>query len=67
MELGVGEPLPYDRLILTTGSKGFVPDVPGFGVDGSFVLREAEDAFHIRAYAQEYGCRQELSFVIHQI
>jgi nitrite reductase (NADH) large subunit len=56
--LGTGESLPYDRLILTAGSKNFVPPIEGFGAPGSFVLREAEDAMRIRAYVQERRCRR---------
>jgi NAD(P)H-nitrite reductase large subunit len=58
VRLGTGETLPYDRLILTAGSKNFVPPIEGFGADGSFVLREAEDAMRIRAYVQEHRCRR---------
>mgnify|MGYP003428738372 CR=1 FL=1 len=41
-DLATGEVLPYDRLILATGSAGYVPTIPGFGAAGTFVLREAE-------------------------
>lgn len=58
VHLGTGESLPYDRLILTAGSSSFVPPIEGFGVNGSFVLREAEDAMRIRAYVQERRCRR---------
>jgi NADPH-dependent 2,4-dienoyl-CoA reductase/sulfur reductase-like enzyme/ferredoxin len=58
VRLGTGETLPYDRLILTAGSKNFVPPIEGFGAGGSFVLREAEDAMGIRAYVQEHRCRR---------
>ena len=54
--LGTGETLPYDRLILTTGSQSFVPPIDGYGMPGTFVLRSAEDAMAIRAYVQEQGC-----------
>jgi NADPH-dependent 2,4-dienoyl-CoA reductase/sulfur reductase-like enzyme/ferredoxin len=55
--LGTGEALDYDRLILATGSASFVPPVAGFGAAGTFVLRDAEDAMRIRAYAQERRAR----------
>jgi len=55
--LGTGEALSYDRLILATGSASFVPPVAGFGAAGTFVLRDAEDAMRIRAYAQERRAR----------
>ena len=31
-QLGTGEKLAYDRLILATGSRSFVPPIEGFGV-----------------------------------
>ena len=55
--LGTGEVLPYDRLILATGSSSVVPPITGIDRPGSFVLREAGDAIAIRAYAQEHGAR----------
>jgi len=58
--LGTGERLRYDRLILATGSAAAEPPVPGFGIPGSFVLREAGDAIAIRAFAQRHGVRTAL-------
>jgi len=55
--LATGEELPYDRLIIATGSSSYVPQVEGFGAAGCFVLREAEDAMHIRTFAQERHAR----------
>jgi NADPH-dependent 2,4-dienoyl-CoA reductase/sulfur reductase-like enzyme/ferredoxin len=55
--LATGDELPYDRLILATGSTSYVPSIPGFGAAGTFVLREAEDAMYIRAYAQDTNAR----------
>lgn len=57
VRLGTGERLPYDRLILATGSEAYVPDIPGLGGDGTFVLRTASDALRIREYVQEAGAR----------
>jgi NADPH-dependent 2,4-dienoyl-CoA reductase/sulfur reductase-like enzyme/ferredoxin len=56
--LGTGETLGFDRLILATGSSSLVPAIEGMGLRGSFVLREAEDAMQIRAFAQEQGGRR---------
>jgi nitrite reductase (NADH) large subunit len=50
--LGTGEKLPYDRLILATGSRSLVPKIAGFGAPGTGVLRTAADAMALRAYAQ---------------
>ncbi len=55
--LATGETLPYDRLILAMGSRSFMPPIEGFGIDGAFVLREANDAMRVRAFAQEYGAQ----------
>jgi nitrite reductase (NADH) large subunit len=56
--LGSGEALPYDRLILATGSSSFVPPIEGFGVPGTFVLRTADDALGLRAFAQRHGAQR---------
>ena len=55
--LATGDELAYDRLIIATGSSSYVPQVEGFGAAGCFVLREAEDAMHIRTFAQERHAR----------
>ena len=56
--LADGETMQYDRLVLAMGSRGRVPDINGMGKQGTFVLREADDAIHIRAYAQEFACQK---------
>jgi NADPH-dependent 2,4-dienoyl-CoA reductase/sulfur reductase-like enzyme/ferredoxin len=56
--LATGETLPYDRLILALGSSSTLPPVAGFGLPGSFVLRSADDAMRVRAYAQQHGCAE---------
>jgi NADPH-dependent 2,4-dienoyl-CoA reductase/sulfur reductase-like enzyme/ferredoxin len=60
VELGTGERLPYDRLILALGSSAMVPRIDGFGGRGTFVVRSAEDALSIRAFAQREWCREAL-------
>ena len=55
--LGTGERLGYDRLILATGSRSFVPLIEGFGAPGTFVLRTAGDALDLRAFAQRHAAR----------
>src|SRR5450432_606985 len=44
VELADGERLPYDRLVLATGSAATVPPIEGFGLPGTYVLRDADDA-----------------------
>jgi nitrite reductase (NADH) large subunit len=47
-----GRQLSYDALVLATGSKPFVPPVPGHDLPGCFVYRTPEDLDSIRAAAQ---------------
>jgi nitrite reductase (NADH) large subunit len=49
--LASGEAIAYDRLLLATGSRGCIPDVPGTGLAGVFVLRTLADAAALRAKA----------------
>jgi nitrite reductase (NADH) large subunit len=53
--LGTGERLPYDRMILATGSEAHVPEIRGFGLPGTFVLRTASDALRLREFVQQMG------------
>ncbi len=46
-----GERLPYEVLVLATGSRPFVPPVPGVEKRGVFVYRTIEDVEAIRAAA----------------
>lgn len=58
VELATGDVLPYDRLILATGSSAAVPPLNGFGGAGSFVLRQADDAIALRRFAQDRNARR---------
>ena len=44
---------PYDRLVLATGSRPFVPPLPGSDKGGVFVFRTLEDCHAIAARAQD--------------
>src|SRR3954447_17682697 len=46
-----GAEIPYDRLLLATGSSAFVPPVPGRDLPGCFVYRTIEDLQAISAWA----------------
>ena len=46
-----GRTFRYDALVLATGSRPFVPDVPGKDVPGCFVYRTIDDLDQIRAHA----------------
>jgi len=55
VQLGTGDRLGYDRLILATGGRASVPTIDGISLAGCFVMREADDALAIRRYAQEHS------------
>ena len=58
VELGSGEWLDYDKLVLATGGHAFVPPIPGADLEGCFTLRDATDALAIRAWSQTRHCKQ---------
>ncbi|WP_338743420.1 nitrite reductase large subunit NirB [Actinomadura luteofluorescens] len=47
-----GRAVPYDALVLATGSSPFVPPVEGADLPGVFVYRTIDDLDAIRAYAR---------------
>ncbi|WP_175439053.1 nitrite reductase large subunit NirB [Streptomyces vilmorinianum] len=47
-----GQVIPYDTLVLATGSYPFVPPVPGKDARGCFVYRTIEDLLAIEEYAK---------------
>ena len=48
-----GLTIPYDILILATGSAAFVPPIPGTEKDGVFIYRTIEDLEMMTAYAKK--------------
>jgi nitrite reductase (NADH) large subunit len=52
-----GETLPYDELVMATGSYPFVPPVPGHDAPGCFVYRTLDDLEAIRAAAESGDSR----------
>lgn len=42
---------PYDKVIIATGSRPFVPPLDGMGKPGTFLFRTIDDCEHIAAYA----------------
>ncbi|WP_067699819.1 FAD-dependent oxidoreductase [Nocardia jejuensis] len=78
VHLGTGDVLPYDRLVLAMGASAALPEIEDLHRPGSFVLREAADAFRIRAYAQQHSCTRavvagggllglEAAYALHQL
>jgi nitrite reductase (NADH) large subunit len=47
-----GRQVPYDRLLLATGSHPFVPPIEGVDKGGVFTLRTIEDALAIKRWAK---------------
>ncbi|TPG19855.1 nitrite reductase large subunit NirB [Pedococcus bigeumensis] len=47
-----GRTLPYDSLVLATGSYAAVPPVPGRDLRGAFVYRTIDDVAALRAYVE---------------
>jgi nitrite reductase (NADH) large subunit len=52
---GVAIEEPYDKIIVATGSRPFVPPLEGMGKLGTFLFRTLDDCERIAAYAK--GCR----------
>ncbi|WP_233552907.1 nitrite reductase large subunit NirB [Jiangella rhizosphaerae] len=51
VETSAGRVIGYDALVLATGSRPFVPSVPGADLDGCFVYRTIDDLDAIRERA----------------
>ncbi len=60
VRLSDGAMVPYDSLVLGTGTTAFVPIVPGVGMEGVFVLKTLPDAIAIKNYLREKQCRKAL-------
>ena len=52
-----GEVVAYDKLVIATGAKPFVPNVAGTDKQGVFTMRTPDDAVGLRAYVDENKCR----------
>lgn len=53
IQLASGEDWSYDRLLLATGGRPFVPPFKGVDQEGVFVLRTLRDALAIQSYADQ--------------
>jgi nitrite reductase (NADH) large subunit len=51
LELEAGEPVPFERLALATGSRPLLPPIPGIDLDGVYAFRGPEDCDAIRSAA----------------
>ena len=57
LTLADGGSIHYDRLLLATGARPFVPPFAGADKDGVFTLRTLDDARAIKAYAGDESAR----------
>ena len=60
LHLASGEMLPYDKLVIATGSRSTPPDAEFLTRPNAFVLRSADDAQAIRTWVQRRQARRAL-------
>jgi NADPH-dependent 2,4-dienoyl-CoA reductase/sulfur reductase-like enzyme len=55
-----GTKLPYDILVLGTGTTSLTPGIPGEDREGVFTLKKFTDALRIKAWLRETSCRKAI-------
>lgn len=50
-----GQTIPYDKLLLATGSSVYIPPIPGVQLHGVVALRRIKDANHIEAFITDHA------------
>ncbi len=55
-----GDTLGYDRLLLATGGRPFVPAVPGADLEGVFTFTRWQDARRLEQYIEQYTVKSTL-------
>ena len=60
LSLAGGGTLSYDRLLISTGGKPFVPPLPGANMDGIFTFTTWDDARRIARYIDETQAKSAL-------
>lgn len=53
-----GKKIPFDVLMVATGTKALRPDIPGIESPGVFSLKNLEDAIRIKNYLRKNNCRK---------
>jgi len=51
LQISTGETISYSKLVLATGASPFFPPIPGCDLKGVFGLRQADDAYAIKKWA----------------
>jgi nitrite reductase (NADH) large subunit len=52
---GKGKTYPYDRLLMATGARAFVPPIKGVEKKGVFTLRTMRDAIEMKEFSENVG------------
>ncbi|MBN1889399.1 MAG: NAD(P)/FAD-dependent oxidoreductase [Thermoflexales bacterium] len=60
ISLAGGEALAYDRLLIATGGRPFVPPIPGLEQKGVFTFTRWEDARRLARYIEDHDVRSAL-------
>jgi NADPH-dependent 2,4-dienoyl-CoA reductase/sulfur reductase-like enzyme len=60
VRLSDGTSVPYDILVLGTGSSAFVPKIPGIELEGVFTLKKLNDAIRMKAFIRDKQCRKAI-------
>ena len=55
---GNREEVAYDKLLIATGARPVVPDLPGFDLPGVMTLKELEDGRRIKAHIEDHHVRR---------
>lgn len=55
-----GGAVPYDILVLGTGTRALLPGIPGEELEGVFTLHKLTDAIQMKAYIREKQCRKAI-------
>jgi NADPH-dependent 2,4-dienoyl-CoA reductase/sulfur reductase-like enzyme len=50
--------MPYDYLVIGTGTHPFIPDIPGRDLPGVYSLKNLEDAIQIKAWLRERNAKK---------
>ncbi|MEN6620294.1 MAG: FAD-dependent oxidoreductase [Smithella sp.] len=58
LELHSNKIIPFDVLVIGTGAKSIIPDIPGADRPGIFTLKNLEDGIKIKTYLREKKCRK---------
>ena len=50
--------IPYDRLLIATGARPIMPELPGFDLEGVMALKSLADGRRIKSFYQVSGCKK---------